>query len=103
MRYSHNLGLLIRDILLEKKESYVYEVLKEAKSRLNTFKGSYDTFRRYFYILRKLGLIEKVKEEKVPEENIPFEAVRIYYRIAKGKETDPAWEDPIAYAYGREI
>ena len=103
MRYSHNLGLLIRDILLEKKEAYVYEVLKEVKSRVNTFRGSYDTFRRYFYILRKLELIEKVREEKVPEENIPFEAKRIYYKIKEGKENDPAWEDPIAYAYGREI
>lgn len=103
MRYSHNLGLLIRDILLEKKEAYVYEVLKECKARLNSYSGSYDTFRRYFYILRKLGLIEKVREEKVPKGNIPFEAVKIYYKIAKGKATHPAWADPVAYAYGREI
>jgi len=103
MRYSQNLGLLIRNILLEKKEAYVYEVLKECKKRLNKFNGSYGTFRRYFYILRKLGLIEKVREERVPEENIPFEAIRIYYRIAKGMEASPAWNDPIEKAYGREI
>ncbi|MCD6138249.1 MAG: hypothetical protein J7J91_06685 [Deltaproteobacteria bacterium] len=59
-------------------------------------KSSYNNFRRYFYILETLGLIERVGKRE-------WDAVRAFfkqkYRIVKGKENDKAWEAPQRYLY----
>lgn len=54
--------------------------------------GSYANFRKYFYILTKLGLIEHVKTIK-PKSGEPM-IPKHYYRAFKDKLQSEAWERP---------
>lgn len=80
-------GLAIREFLLAVGEGYPYWFYRCFKKVKPT--TSYQSVARYFYILRKLGLIEFVREEP---SNSRFP--RKYFRIVPGREDDPAWLHP---------
>ena len=87
-------GLFIRDYLLKHKRGYGQEIwrsLKAERAERGIITGSYQSFRvNYIYVLKKLGLIEPVKRERVH----PKMFARIYYSIVPGREDDPAWRHP---------
>jgi hypothetical protein len=87
-------GLFIRDYLLEHGEAYPQEIwraLKEKRKRLGVAYGSVRSFHlNYIYVLKKLGLIEPVRHEKVN----PKWFARTYYRIVPGMENSPLWSAP---------
>lgn len=94
-------ALFIHDYLLEHGEAYPYEIysaLKEKRESLGLYVGSPMNFYKYFYLLKKLGLIEETG--KVEKSTSPI-FLRKYYRIVPGKEkiTD-AWLNP-QKAWGR--
>jgi len=59
-------------------------------------KSSYNNFRRYFYMLETLGLIERVGDREWDVRRAHFKQK---YRIVKGRENDPAWKKPQLYLY----
>ena len=80
-------GLSIREYLLTLGEGYpygFYRCFKKVKPSV-----SYESVRRYFYILKKLGLIEHVGARPSSR---GYE--RHYYRIVPGREDDPLWFHP---------
>jgi len=87
-------GLFIRDYLLKHKRGYGQEIwrsLKAERAERGIITGSYQSFRvNYIYVLKKLGLIEPVKRERVH----PKMFARTYYSIIPGREDDPAWRHP---------
>jgi len=81
-------GKAIRDYLLSMKKGSptdVYRELRKVKRR-----ASYDSVRRYFWILNRLGLIQLVRESG------RFMNV---YRITPGMEEDPRWSAPQVALY----
>ena len=100
-------GLFIREYLTTHGEGYAQEMWRKLKESRRMAFGkkrphvcSYDSFKRnYIYVLKKLGLIEKVREETNPTN--PVWHKRVYYRIVKGKEgvvpgefVSDIWENP---------
>lgn len=94
-------GLFIREYLLKHREAYPQEIwreLKKAREEIfgvkgrKLYVGSYDSFRRnYIYVLKQLGLIEEVREEKPRN---PKWYRRKIVRITPGREDDLAWINP---------
>lgn len=85
-------GLAIRQFLLEVGEGGPNDFYKAF--RLIKKKTSYASARRYFWILKRLGLIEPTRRE--------FGAGRIpkqLYRIVPGAEADPRWGAPQVALY----
>lgn len=83
-------SLFIRDYLREHGEAYIQEIWRNLKEVRKITYGkkahmcSYDSFKRnYIYVLKKLGLIERVREENNPN---PTWYKRVYYRIVEGKD-----------------
>lgn len=79
-------GLAIREYLNYVGEGYPYEFyicFKRVKPST-----SYESVRRYFYILKRLGLIEPVRREPSSKGGFP----RTYYRIVV--YDDPRWIAP---------
>ena len=87
-------GPFIRDYLLEHGKGYAQEIwraLKEARLARDLGVCTYQSFRtNYMYVLRQLGLIEKVEQESVRPEWYR----RVYYRIVPGMEDAPEWKHP---------
>jgi len=67
----------------------VYRELRKVKRRT-----SYDSVRRYFWILKQLGMVELVRREPGR-----FRIPRSIYRITPGMELDPRWSAPQAALY----
>lgn len=80
-------GLAIREFLLQVGLAGPYDFYKEFRELKPT--TSYASVRRYFWILKQLGLIEFVR-------TAPSTAgfPRRLYRIVLGREDDPRWEFP---------
>ena len=80
-------GLAIREFLLEVGTGGPYDFYKEFREMKPT--TSYASVRRYFWILKELGLIEFVR-------TAPSAAgfPRRLYRIVPGMEDDPKWGYP---------
>jgi hypothetical protein len=85
-------GLAIRDFLLETGEGSPNDVLRSLRKVKK--KTSYDSVRRYFYILKRLGLVEPTRRE-MGRGAIPKQL----YRIVPGKENDDRWAAPQAALY----
>lgn len=80
-------GLAIREFLTEVGEggpNDFYRSFRKVKPST-----SYDACRRYFYILRKLGMIERTRRE-MGQGAIPKQL----YRIVSGMENDERWSHP---------
>jgi len=80
-------GLAIREFLLEARTGGSYDFYKEFRELKPT--TSYASVRRYFWILKELGLIEFVR---VAPSAAGFP--RRLYRIVPGREDDPRWGYP---------
>ncbi|RLG79767.1 MAG: hypothetical protein DRO09_03995 [Thermoprotei archaeon] len=91
-------GLAIRYFLLAVGEGcpyWFYKCFREVKPTT-----SYRNVVRYFYFLKKLGLIEPVrKEPRLSPSGKPYGFPRTYYRIVPGMEDDPRWFAPQAELY----
>lgn len=85
-------GLYIREFLLTVGEAYPYWVYKCFKKIKPS--TSYQSIARYFWILRKIGVIEETRTEKSMSR---FD--RKYFRIVPGMEDHPAWLHPQQYLY----
>ena len=87
-------GPFIRDYLLKHGEGYPQEIwrtLKKVRAESGIMCGSYRCFvSDYIYVLKKLGLIEPVRHERVHPKWFP----RTYYKIVLGMEGDPRWAHP---------
>jgi len=92
---------LIRDFLIEQGEAYpkqIYQYLKQKIEELGYKPPNYASVRKLVYVLRKLGLIRRVREEPVRENPTAFK--RCYYAVVHERLDDPAWENPYsAYFY----
>jgi hypothetical protein len=85
-------GLAIREFLEAMGEAGpndFYTRFKEVKPST-----SYNNCRRYFYILRRLGLIEPTRRE-MGKGLIPKQL----YRIVPGMQSDPRWSAPQVALY----
>jgi hypothetical protein len=80
-------GLAIREYLLQTNEASANDVLRALRKVKK--KTSYDSVRRYFWILKKLGLVEPTRRE-MGRGAIPKQL----YRIVPGKENDDRWGAP---------
>jgi hypothetical protein len=87
-------GLFIREYLLEHGEAYPQEIWRALKEKRKSLGIAYGTVRsfhlNYIYVLKKLGLIQPVRREKVNPKWFP----RTYYRIVPGMEDSPLWSAP---------
>ena len=86
----------IRDHLLSVESDYpfhLYSAFKKTILELNPdyHTPTYESFRKYVYILEKLGLIEFDHEE---DAQFAWVEKRRYYRIVLAKSDDPAWYNP---------
>lgn len=85
-------GMAIREFLLEVGEggpNDFYRSFRKVKTS-----ASYNSCRRYFWICKKLGLIEPTRRE-FGRGYIPKQL----YRIVPGAEGDPRWSAPQASLY----
>jgi hypothetical protein len=80
-------GQAIKEFLLEVGTGGPYDFYREFREMKPT--TSYASVRRYFWILKELGLIEYVREAPSTA-GFP----RRLYRIVPGREDDPRWEFP---------
>ena len=88
-------GQFIRDYLLREGEAYAHEIyraLKDEKEFRGLTMGSATNFYRYFYILRKLGAVQKTGRTE-PSSRKGFD--RVYYKITLGfEDRDDLWMNP---------
>jgi len=87
-------GRAIKEYLLQVGEGYAFDFYRQFKIIFPEKKTSYDSVRRYFYILRELGLIEYTRTIK-GRGKFP---VRLH-RIVPGMEDDPRWDAPQVELY----
>ena len=95
-RFVHavNRGLFVRDHLLSKGEDYLENIYREYCREVQRHGyecGTYESFRKFFYFLKALGLVEVVRREPVGDRDIYW---RTYYRVKPGMEDHPAWRNP---------
>ena len=98
-------GVWVRGHLRDLHQDYVYNMYRRWKAfcdqalltEVKIEPGSYDAFRTYFYLLKRLGLVVFYAERKVQ----PGEAgsARRFYTLAPGLESDPSWERPFQSVY----
>lgn len=88
-------GQFIRDYLLREGEAYAHEIyraLKDEKEFKGLTMGSASSFYRYFYILRKLGALQKTGRIE-PSSRSGFD--RVYYKMTAGfDDRDKIWNNP---------
>lgn len=90
---------MIRDHLLTTGGDSIYGTWKAVKKRveeMNYVPPTYSSMRVFFYILRKLGLVMKVREE--PAEKRGYITKKIYV-VVPGMEDVPEWIDPTTALY----
>ena len=85
------IGLMIKQYLLEKGEGNPYEFWRKYSPHT-----SYQHVAKYFYMLKRLGLIEKIREEPSSRSSTIPKSI---YRIVPGMEEDPCWEYPQSCLY----
>jgi len=99
-------GLWIRDHLMTVGEDYTYRMWQDFVFHLKsvgeyvpvTPYPSYQSFARYVWILKKIGLIEPTRIERSISGR-----PRQYYRIRPGMEYSKAWENPQKALYGDKV
>ena len=84
-------AMYVKQWLKEVGEGCPYDFYKWYRQKHPTI--SYIYIAQTFYYLRKLGLIEKVREEESSRSPIK----RAIYRIVEGKEDDERWSNPQKY------
>ncbi len=85
-------GEWIRGYLITFGIGYPYKMWKEYvrfSGYIGIKPGTYLSFARYMWILKKLGLIKLVRREETQKG-----FMRSYYRITPGMENSPLWRRP---------
>lgn len=93
-------GQLIKDFLREVAEAYpkeIHDYLKTVVAAMDLRPPTYQSTRKFIYVLHKLGLITLSREESVV--GYPTAFKRRYYALTPGREEDPAWLNPYAALY----
>jgi len=98
-------GIWIRGHLRDRRADYVYSMFSRWKIFCNNAlltevkikPGSYDAFRTYFYLLKRLGLVV-FYTERGTQPGEPGSARR-FYTLTLGLESDPSWERPFQSVY----
>lgn len=109
-------GVIVRDYLLSEGEATITQCRKEVIRIAKEHKWQYpraENFRKYFWLLRKAGLVEETRREAITEyersgemgvsrwpRSSDFHKERIYYRIVQGKESSIAWNNVQRALYG---
>jgi len=92
-------SLWIRDHLMEVEEDYMWRMYKLFSKDMEEFGyrvPRYNTFYKYFYVLKRLGLIRKTREERGL---YPKAKKRVYYEIVPGTEAREEWLSPQKYVF----
>jgi len=94
----------IRTRLLVTRGDYAYRVWQEFSRHLVETFGqrppTYSSFAKYWWILKRLGLIEPVGPARPGKGGRP----RQFYRVVPGKEPEDIWPDnPQAELYGEAV
>jgi len=90
-------GEWIRGHLLDVGEDYPYRMWKlysKFCEVLGQDPGTYQNFKTYIYLLKRLGLIYPVRRE-VTNRGFP----KTFYAVVPSKELDPAWTRPLQTLY----
>lgn len=90
-------GEWIRGHLLDVGEDYPYRMWKlyaRFCSHLGIRPGTYQNFKTYIYLLKRLGLIRPARRERTGR-GFP----RTYYAIVPGAENRPEWTRPLQVLY----
>lgn len=98
-------GIWVRGHLRDRRADYVYNMFLSWKTFCNQAllaeveikPGSYDAFRTYFYLLKRLGLVVFYAERRA-QPGEPGSARR-FYTLTSGLESDPRWERPFQSVY----
>lgn len=102
--YPWTTGEFIREYLLEHGRAYVYEMWNAYRKKLEemgVYWGSYDNFRRYIYMLKKLNLIRPVGTETALN---PKLHERVYYELVpENVNMIEAWTRPQIILYPETI
>lgn len=93
-------GEFIRRYLTEHGEAYVYEMWNSFRKAVEDFGvkwwGSYDSFRRYVHICKRLGLIRPVRTERSARKGLK---ARRYYALVPEHSDSEAWARPQEILY----
>jgi len=89
-------GMWIRGHLQDVGRDYVYGMYKRWRgflesAGLNIKAGTYQQFRTYIYVLKRLGLVEKIGSPS--RSNFS----RNYYALNPEKITSPLWRNPFKH------
>ena len=87
-----SISFLIREVLLERGMISPYDFWKEFSRDT-----SYAHVVKYFWMLKKLGLIQEAKHEDVNSKG--SELGKTYYMIVPGMEDHPAWANPARHLW----
>lgn len=98
-------GIWIRGHLGDRRQDYPYGIYRRWVSFCNQAKeaetvikpGTYQSFRTYFYVLRRLGLVTLYTRRPKPSGE-PGSGRHIYV-LTPGTEADPRWESPLQELY----
>jgi len=103
--YPYTTGEFIRDYLQKEGEAYIHETWMAFQDDLREYGlewwGKYSSFRRYFYILKKLGLIEFTREE--PSEKPQLQPRRYYRVVPEYSDLKRAWRKPQVVMYPETV
>ena len=105
---------IVREYLMSHGPATPYEMwqhLVETYRNINDkwHSSSYDSFRQFFWKLKKAGLVIEDHREPIDSYSGQLSGTprtseiikeRIYYRIVEGKYSHPAWENVQMYLYG---
>ena len=91
-------GVWIRGHLQDVGRDYPYSMYKRWKSfmersGLNIKAGTYQQFRTYIYVLKRLGLIRRAGGSPSSRGNFP----RNYYSLIPDKISSPLWKNPFKH------
>jgi transcription initiation factor IIE alpha subunit len=93
---------MIRDYIIEKGEAYpkqIHKHLADTIGKMGYHAPSYESVRKFMYILEELGLIIFVREEPAPTRPRSKALPRRYYRVSPDEVDDQAWLNPYARLY----
>ena len=88
----------VRGYLLKHGRGYPYAMWKawrEFAAHIGLRPGSYISFVRYLYVLRRLGLIREAGTEQAVPGRIP----RRYYELEPSAADSPLWRRPVQTLY----
>jgi hypothetical protein len=104
--YPFTVGEFVRDYLAARGRAHVHEVWRAFRETLKAYGrgwwGSYDSFRKHFHLLARLGLVKRVGSG--PPANPNLVAFRQYYELNPRRAgVEEAWRRPKQVLYPEAI